>query len=75
MEERQVIRSYKFGVGYLAKGQSTEEQMMSNKMGLWRGLTCRGLVKGIQTIPFIPRRNYRTKRMEGLSRRSRRIRK
>lgn len=32
MEERQVIRSYKFGVGYLAPGQSTEEQMMSNKM-------------------------------------------
>jgi RAP1 GTPase activating protein 1 len=33
MEERQVIRSYKFGVGYIKKGQSTEAQMMSNKMG------------------------------------------
>ncbi|KAL3894438.1 MAG: hypothetical protein SGCHY_005274, partial [Lobulomycetales sp.] len=31
MEERQVIRSYKFGVGYLKKGQSTEEHMLSNK--------------------------------------------
>lgn len=33
MEERQVIRSYKFGVGYLMAGQSTEEHMMSNKFG------------------------------------------
>ncbi|KAJ3219894.1 hypothetical protein HK099_004540 [Clydaea vesicula] len=32
MEERQVIRSYKFGVCYLAGGQDTEEQMMGNKM-------------------------------------------
>lgn len=34
MEERQVIRSYKFGVGYLKKGQSTEEHMLSNKYGM-----------------------------------------
>ena len=32
MEERQVIRSYKFGVGYLAKGQNTEAQMMTTKI-------------------------------------------
>lgn len=32
MEERQVIRSYKFGVTYLAAGQSTEEQMFANKL-------------------------------------------
>ena len=33
MEERQVIRSYKFGVAYLAQGQTTEEEMFSNTMG------------------------------------------
>ena len=33
MEERQVIRSYKFGVGYVKAGQTTEEQMMANTMG------------------------------------------
>ena len=33
MEERQVIRSYKFGVTYLAPGQSTEEEMFMNRMG------------------------------------------
>lgn len=33
MEERQVIRSYKFGVTYLASGQTTEEQMFANKLG------------------------------------------
>jgi RAP1 GTPase activating protein 1 len=32
MEERQVIRSYKFGVGYVKPGQTTEEQMMANTM-------------------------------------------
>lgn len=32
MEERQVIRSYKFGLAYLAKGQSTEEEMFRNRM-------------------------------------------
>ncbi|KAJ3410828.1 hypothetical protein HDV05_003189 [Chytridiales sp. JEL 0842] len=31
MEERQVIRSYKFGVAYVAPGQSTEEEMFANK--------------------------------------------
>nr|KAJ3417897.1 hypothetical protein HK105_000622 [Polyrhizophydium stewartii] len=30
MEERQVIRSYKFGVEYAAAGQTTEEQALSN---------------------------------------------
>ncbi|ORZ41659.1 hypothetical protein BCR44DRAFT_43998 [Catenaria anguillulae PL171] len=30
MEERQVIRSYKFGLGYLRAGQSTEEQLFAN---------------------------------------------
>jgi RAP1 GTPase activating protein 1 len=34
MEERQVIRSYKFGVGYVAKGQTTETEMLSNKPGI-----------------------------------------
>ena len=33
MEERQVIRSYKFGVTYLGPDQSTEEEMFSNKTG------------------------------------------
>lgn len=38
MEERQVIRSYKFGVTYLAPGQSLEEEMFQNKMGMyWSG--------------------------------------
>ncbi|TPX37237.1 hypothetical protein SmJEL517_g01108 [Synchytrium microbalum] len=32
MEERQVIRSYKFGVTYLAPGQSNEEEMFMNRM-------------------------------------------
>ncbi|KAJ3067588.1 hypothetical protein HDU98_009202 [Podochytrium sp. JEL0797] len=31
MEERQVIRSYKFGVAYCKSGQVKEEDMMSNK--------------------------------------------
>ncbi|ORX98320.1 hypothetical protein K493DRAFT_280505 [Basidiobolus meristosporus CBS 931.73] len=31
MEERQVIRSYKFGIGYLGPGQSSEEQMYSTR--------------------------------------------
>ncbi|KAI9199796.1 uncharacterized protein BJ171DRAFT_462005 [Polychytrium aggregatum] len=31
MEERQVIRSYKFGLTYLGSGQATEEEMFSNK--------------------------------------------
>jgi RAP1 GTPase activating protein 1 len=31
VEERQIIRSYKFGVGYLAPGQSTAFEMFSNK--------------------------------------------
>ncbi|KAJ3185375.1 hypothetical protein HDU85_001425 [Gaertneriomyces sp. JEL0708] len=31
MEERQVIRSYKFGVAYVGPGQSSEEEMFSNK--------------------------------------------
>ncbi|KAJ3012173.1 UNVERIFIED_CONTAM: hypothetical protein HDU68_001344 [Siphonaria sp. JEL0065] len=31
MEERQVIRSYKFGVGYCMAGQTTEAEMMSNR--------------------------------------------
>jgi RAP1 GTPase activating protein 1 len=35
MEERQVIRSYKFGVGYLTAGQTTEEHMLSNLHGIW----------------------------------------
>ncbi|KAI9222888.1 hypothetical protein BC828DRAFT_364760 [Blastocladiella britannica] len=30
MEERQVIRSYKFALGYMRNGQTTEEQMFSN---------------------------------------------
>jgi RAP1 GTPase activating protein 1 len=61
MEERQVIRSYKFGVGYLAKGQSTEEQMMSNKMGMWwkKPDRRRGLFARIQAVSLIPRRDYR----------------
>ncbi|KNE67585.1 hypothetical protein AMAG_12037 [Allomyces macrogynus ATCC 38327] len=33
MEERQVIRSYKFGLGYLRHGQTTEEHMFSNTEG------------------------------------------
>jgi len=32
MEERQVIRSYKFGLAYLAPGQTKEEEMFRNKM-------------------------------------------
>ncbi|KAJ3311815.1 hypothetical protein HDU76_003028 [Blyttiomyces sp. JEL0837] len=32
MEERQVIRSYKFGVAYLGPGQSTEEEMFCNRL-------------------------------------------
>ncbi|KAI9324370.1 hypothetical protein BDR26DRAFT_881619 [Obelidium mucronatum] len=31
MEERQVIRSYKFGVGYCMAGQTTEAEMMANR--------------------------------------------
>ncbi|KAJ3099390.1 hypothetical protein HDU97_003223 [Phlyctochytrium planicorne] len=31
MEERQVIRSYKFGVVYMTEGQTTEEEMLQNK--------------------------------------------
>lgn len=31
MEERQVIRSYKFGVIYIGPGQTTEEEMMRNR--------------------------------------------
>ncbi|KAI8805730.1 hypothetical protein BJ742DRAFT_818994 [Cladochytrium replicatum] len=31
MEERQVIRSYKFGVAYLRPGQSSEEEMFLNR--------------------------------------------
>ncbi|KAJ3211224.1 hypothetical protein HDU67_004667 [Dinochytrium kinnereticum] len=31
MEERQVIRSYKFGVVYMAEGQTTEEEMLQNR--------------------------------------------
>lgn len=34
MEERQIIRSYKFGVMYLSGGQSTENQAMSNSHGM-----------------------------------------
>lgn len=34
MEERQVIRSYKFGVSYLAPNQSTEDEMLQNKHGI-----------------------------------------
>lgn len=33
MEERQVIRSYKFGVTYCKKGQFTEEEMFANTHG------------------------------------------
>ena len=33
MEERQIIRSYKFGVLYLAPGQTTEGQAISNEHG------------------------------------------
>lgn len=33
MEERQVIRSYKFGLGYLKNGQVVEEDMFSNQIG------------------------------------------
>ncbi|KAJ1560856.1 hypothetical protein HK096_006954, partial [Nowakowskiella sp. JEL0078] len=32
MEDRQVIRSYKFGVIYLQKGQTTEAEALANKM-------------------------------------------
>lgn len=32
MEERQVIRSYKFGLAYLGRGQSKEEEMFRNKL-------------------------------------------
>ncbi|KAJ3339155.1 hypothetical protein HDU93_008541 [Gonapodya sp. JEL0774] len=31
MEERQVIRSYKFGVAYLSAGQTSEEEMFRNR--------------------------------------------
>ncbi|KAJ3013796.1 hypothetical protein HKX48_005516 [Thoreauomyces humboldtii] len=31
MEERQVIRSYKFGVAYVAPGQCNEEEMLTNR--------------------------------------------
>ncbi|KAJ3286884.1 hypothetical protein HK104_008847 [Borealophlyctis nickersoniae] len=31
MEERQVIRSYKFGVAYVGLGQSSEEEMLQNR--------------------------------------------
>lgn len=34
MEERQVIRSYKFGLCYVAPGQSTEDEMFQNNMGM-----------------------------------------
>jgi RAP1 GTPase activating protein 1 len=33
MEERQVIRSYKFGLLYCAAGQSGEEEIFSNSIG------------------------------------------
>ena len=33
MEERQVIRSYKFGVAYCKDGQCTEEDMFANTHG------------------------------------------
>ncbi|KAJ3036781.1 hypothetical protein HDV00_002393 [Rhizophlyctis rosea] len=32
MEERQVIRSYKFGVAYVGPGQTSEEEMLQNRM-------------------------------------------
>jgi len=32
MEERQVIRSYKFGVAYVGTGQGSEEEMLQNRM-------------------------------------------
>ena len=34
MEERQVIRSYKFGLLYAANGQVNEEQLFSNNFGM-----------------------------------------
>jgi RAP1 GTPase activating protein 1 len=34
MEERQVIRSYKFGLEYCAPGQTTEAQCLHNTHGL-----------------------------------------
>jgi RAP1 GTPase activating protein 1 len=35
MEERQVIRSYKFGLCYLSAGQSTEQEMFQNRLGVY----------------------------------------
>ena len=35
MEERQVIRSYKFGVTYCKAGQSTEAEMFANTHGIY----------------------------------------
>lgn len=34
MEERQVIRSYKFGLVYIAPEQTTEEEMFANSWGV-----------------------------------------
>jgi RAP1 GTPase activating protein 1 len=33
MDERQVIRSYKFGICYLKPGQTTEAEMLTNDWG------------------------------------------
>ena len=35
MEERQVIRSYKFGVAYFGPDQTTEEEMFANRHGIF----------------------------------------
>jgi RAP1 GTPase activating protein 1 len=52
MEERQVIRSYKFGVGYLKEGQKTERDMLSNRSGtfLVNLIRDRGMFKRIFSI-------------------------
>jgi len=34
MEDRQVIRSYKFGLLYAKDGQSTEQEIFRNKLGM-----------------------------------------
>jgi RAP1 GTPase activating protein 1 len=43
MEERQVIRSYKFGLCYVAPGQTTEEEMFANNFGI--NLLCYHIIR------------------------------
>ncbi|KAK9718615.1 hypothetical protein K7432_005336 [Basidiobolus ranarum] len=59
MEERQVIRSYKFGIGYLGPGQSSEEHMYSTRSEQ----TSPGFLKFLsflgETVPLKDWKGYR----------------